>query len=146
MMRQQSIRLRHTDFEVKSACAHVSTAPAGAARGSATVVRLQPAMTTEQRLIRAYLRLYIVTPDEDGVKRVAVARFGSYELRLFEPAQEVALDTMPLWMELYDHNRGEIVDSFGSDELEAAVAAADELMRVGRQLSQASGHLTLVQG
>ena len=103
-------------------------------------------MTTEQRLIRAYLRLYVVPPDEDGVKLVSFARFGAYELRLFEPAQEVVLDTMPLWMELYDHNHGETVDSFGSDELEAAVAAADVLMRTARQLSWASGQLAVVQG
>ena len=103
-------------------------------------------MTTEQRLIRAYLRLYIVPADEDGVKRVSFARFGAYELRLFEPAQEVVLDTMPLWMELYDHDRGETVDSFGSDELEAAVAAADELMRAARQLSRGSVQLAVVQG
>ena len=61
-------------------------------------------------------------------------------------AQEVVLDTMPLWMELYDHNHGETVDSFGSDELEAAVAAADELMRLGRQLSRGSGRLAVIQG
>jgi hypothetical protein len=103
-------------------------------------------MTTEQRLIRAYLRLYLVPPDEDGVKRVSFARFGAYEVRLFEPTQDVMLDTMPLWMELYDHDRGETVDSFGSDELEAAVEAADELMRVARRLSRASGQLTVVQG
>jgi hypothetical protein len=103
-------------------------------------------MTTEQRLVRAYLRLYLVPPDEDGVKRVSFARFGAYELRLFEPVQDIVLDTMPLWMELYDHNRGETVDSFGSDELEAAVAAADELMRGARQLSRAFGQLAVVQG
>jgi hypothetical protein len=103
-------------------------------------------MTTEQRLIRAYLRLYIVPADEDGVKRVSFARFDAYELRLFEPAQEVVLDTMPLWMELYDHNHGETVDSFGSDELEAAVAAADELMRLARQLSRGFGRLAVIQG
>jgi len=103
-------------------------------------------MTTEQQLVRAYLRLYLVPPDEDGVKRVSFGRFGAYELRLFEPADDIALDTMPLWMELYDHNHGETVDSFGSDELEAAVAAADELIRAARQLSRSFGQLAVVQG
>jgi hypothetical protein len=80
------------------------------------------------------------------VKRVSFARFGAYELRLFEPAQDIVLDTMPLWMELYDHNRGETVDSFGSDELETAVTAADELMGAARQLSRGFGQLAVVQG
>jgi hypothetical protein len=98
----------------------------------------EPWLATEPRLIRAYLKLFVVPPGDDGSKIVSFARFGSYEVRLFEPPHDVAVETLPLWIELYAHDRQTTLDSCGCDELQTAVIAAEEFMAQARQFNEAS--------
>jgi len=91
-------------------------------------------LTTEQRLIRAYLALFVTSPNAGGTKTVPLARFGAYEVRLCEPTDEA--ETFPLLIELYAHDRCATLDSFGCDELEVAVSTADEFMLRARQLKE----------
>jgi hypothetical protein len=97
-------------------------------------------LTTEQRLIRAYLTLFVVPPHDNGSKIVPLARFGSFEVRLCEPAPDAALDTFPLWIEIYAHDRRVTLDSCGCDELEAAVTAADAFMAHAKALHEEATH------
>jgi hypothetical protein len=93
---------------------------------------------TEARLIRAYLNLFLVPRGQDSSKTTTLARFGSYEVRLFEPAHDLAAETLPLWMELYAHGSRSTLDSFGCDDFEAAVRVADEFMTRAKALHEES--------
>jgi hypothetical protein len=103
----------------------------GTALGKAAV---NPFM--EARLIRTYLNLFLVPRESDGSRKLTLARFGAYEVRLFEVAPEFAADTLPLWMELYAHDSGLTLDSFGCDDLDAAVQVADELTALAKMLHE----------
>jgi hypothetical protein len=91
---------------------------------------------TEARLIRAYLNLFLVPRGKDGARTTSLARFGCYEVRLFELAPDFADDVAPLWMELYAHHSDSTLDSFGCDDFEAAVRTADEFMTRAKALHE----------
>ena len=97
-------------------------------------------LTTEQKLIRAYLALHVVARDDEGMRIAPLARFGSYEVRLCEPADEVALETFPIWIELYCHARGVSLDSCGRDDLDDAVATADAFIERAKMLHLEGGN------
>jgi hypothetical protein len=80
---------------------------------------------TEARLMRAYLALFLL-PWQGGTRGIRLARFGAYEVRIVEFAQDQA--GFPLWLELYAHDAQASLDSCGCDAFEDAVDAADELM------------------
>jgi hypothetical protein len=82
---------------------------------------------TEARLVRAYLALFLL-PWQDGTRSVRLARFGAYEVRIVELAQDLTGEGFPLWLELYAHDVRASLDSCGCGAFEDAVAAADELM------------------
>ena len=102
------------------------------------VVNLSNKMA-ECRLIQAYLELYLVAPGEDGAKIISLARFGSYEVRIFEFSRQLAGDVPRLWIELYAHHLGYTIDSSACDELETSVVAADALISQARQLHLCDG-------
>jgi hypothetical protein len=91
-------------------------------------------LNTEQKLIRAYLALHVVARDDEGIRVASLARFGCYEVRLCEPPADVAVETFPVWMELYCHTRGVTLDSCGRDELDDAVATADAFIERAKLL------------
>src|SRR6266540_357860 len=69
-----------------------------------------PVLTTEQRVIRAYMTLFVIPAGDGGSKIVSLARFGPYEVRLCEPPHDIAVETLPLWIELYAHDRRAVLD------------------------------------
>ena len=91
-------------------------------------------LTTEQKLIRAYLALQAADADDDGFRTAPFARYGDYEVRLVEPPEDVMLDTFPVWIELYSHAAGVTLDSCGRDKLDGAVAAADDFIERAKAL------------
>jgi hypothetical protein len=93
---------------------------------------------TETRLIRAYLDLFFVPPLDDGSKIISLARFGCYEVRLFEPAHDLLAVALPLWIDLYAHDTHSTLDSFGCDDFEAAVTIADDFMARAKALQEES--------
>jgi hypothetical protein len=92
----------------------------------------------ELRLTRAYIRLFLVPVNDDGVRTVSLARFGNYEIRLVELSHAHASDLPPLWMELYAHNDQECIDSCACHELEEAVRIAEQLISQARELNEAT--------
>jgi hypothetical protein len=82
---------------------------------------------TEARLVRAYLALFLL-PWQGGTRSIRLARFGAYEVRIVEFAQDLAGEGFPLWLELYAHDVQASLDSCGCGALEDAVDAADEFM------------------
>jgi hypothetical protein len=93
---------------------------------------------TERRLVQAYLTLFLIPAWPDGAKTVLLARFGAYEVRLVEIAQELSEDVPHLWIELYASDIQSALDSCGCDEFDDAVMAADDFMSRARQLHEQS--------
>jgi len=85
----------------------------------------------EQRIMRAYTYLFLVPPDSTGTKRVSLARFGQYEVRLLE--LETA-DDRTTWLELFARNTQTAIDSCCFRDLEEAADAAGHLISSARQL------------
>jgi hypothetical protein len=125
----QSIRIRGAE----------DVSPEDRRRRPATVSALRSShvsnlwLTTEQKLIRAYLALQVAGAADDGLRVIPLARFGAYEVRLCEPTDEV-VDTFPVWLELYCHRRRTTLDACGRDALDAAVAAADAFIERAKML------------
>jgi hypothetical protein len=82
---------------------------------------------TEARLVRAYLALFLL-PWQDGTRSIRLARFGAYEVRIVEFAQDLAGEGFPLWLELYAHDVQASLDSCGCGAFEDAVGIADEFI------------------
>ena len=83
----------------------------------------------EQRIMRAYTYLFLVPTDSTGTKRVSLARFGQYEVRLVE--LEIDRTT---WLELFARNTQTAIDSCCFRDLEEAADAAGHLISSARQL------------
>lgn len=80
-------------------------------------------------LIQAYTKLLFVAELEDVSKFATLARFGGYEVRLFEVFPEEICRCIPaLWVELYSHYTASTIDGCGRCELDEAGTAASELI------------------
>jgi hypothetical protein len=89
---------------------------------------------TERQLVRAYIRLFLAPKDEDGSRRISLARFGNYELLIAELAQDERAPQF--WMELYAHDVEFVVGSIAcGDDLEQAAIAAETLIKRVRKLN-----------
>jgi len=81
----------------------------------------------EEQIVRAYIRLALAPGSEAGSRTVTLVQFGALEVRLTETAPEgVPSKVPPLWLEIYSHVTGAVVDScgcfeFDEDELKTAV-------------------------
>jgi hypothetical protein len=91
---------------------------------------------TEQRLVRAYTRLFLVPKGEDGSRRVSLKRFGDYDVLIVEHAQGECVPRF--WMELYAYDLDVALDSCACDDLEQATIAADGLIAQARRLYEES--------
>ena len=81
-------------------------------------------------VVQAYARLAFLERRDDGASFATLARFGSYEVRLFEIWPEQALPDFPfLWIELYSHDARAAVDSSGNADFGAAGAAGEVFIR-----------------
>lgn len=94
----------------------------------------------ELRLTRAYIQLLLVPADRNGARTVSLARFGSYEVRLSQFAQDRDVDA-PMWLELFDRDARRSVDSCRCADLEEAVISARYLVALARDLSAGSDGL-----
>lgn len=94
---------------------------------------------SELRVMRAYIRLFLVPEDKDGTRTVSLARIGNHEVRFVELTQVNSTDPPPLWMELYAHGEKMVVDSCSFYELEEAVVAAEHLISQAHRLNELSG-------
>lgn len=91
----------------------------------------------EQRLVRAYVLLLLVPEDEDGLRTVSLGRYGHYDVRLVEIADDNPVTAAKsLWVELYAHDCQAVLDSCIPDDLEDAAIATEELISQARQLDE----------
>src|SRR3954452_24628822 len=64
----------------------------------------------------------------DGCRMATVARHGTYEVRLVEPLLDRQGDTIPFWIELFDHKNAVTIDSCGGHDFEETAADAATLI------------------
>ena len=85
-------------------------------------------------LIQAYTRLALITAQADGTKMVSIARCGAFDLRLIEfPLEGETEGAVPLWVELFDHAAGLVIDSASCRDLDEAGAVTHAFMAEARE-------------
>ena len=89
-------------------------------------------MTLEARLVSAYLALRNKADKSHDLKFVLLARYGAYEVRLVEPAD----DRFEFWLELIDLDENISIDGGGANDLEDALAIAEEFVSSAQDLSK----------
>jgi hypothetical protein len=94
--------------------------------------------SVETRVTRAYLQLVLVSWDENRSRATSLAKYGNYEVRLFEMMSADA-NIPHLWVELYANHVQTSIDAFGCDDIEATAMAAEYLMSQAMQLEQGEG-------
>ena len=82
----------------------------------------------ELRILQSYILVLRVRKNAEGYRASTLERHGPYEVRLIDPPQVSRVDTIPFWIELFDHSAKLPVDSYGGHDLEAAAIAADALI------------------
>jgi hypothetical protein len=90
----------------------------------------------EALVLQAYLKLVRVAWNETGSRSTSLAKYGQYEVRLFERMSGGDADFPHLWVELYAHDMQTSIDACGCDDIEAAAIAAEDVMCQARQLQE----------
>jgi hypothetical protein len=90
----------------------------------------------EALVLEAYLKLVRVAWNEGGSRAMLLAKYGQYEVRLFERMSAGDADCPHLWVELYAHDMQTSIDACGCDDVEAAAIAAEDIMCQARQLEE----------
>ena len=87
-----------------------------------------PGKALELRILQLYVWFINAKRSIDGCRVATVARHGSYEVRLVEPLLDPQGDTIPFWIELFDHKNAVTIDSCGGHDFEETAAGAAALI------------------
>jgi hypothetical protein len=90
--------------------------------------------SVEALVMQAYFQLIRVAWSESGWRRVSLAKYGSYEVRLIERKPADDADAPLLWVELHARDSETPIDARGCDDLEAAALAAEQIMSKAERL------------
>jgi len=82
----------------------------------------------ELRILQLYIWSINAKRSIDGCRMATVARHGTYEVRLVEPLLDPQGDTIPFWIELFDHKNAVTIDSCGGHDFEETAAGAAALI------------------
>jgi hypothetical protein len=82
----------------------------------------------EVRILQLYIWSINAKRSIDGCRMATVARHGTYEVRLVEPLLDRQGDTIPFWIELFDHKNAVTIDSCGGHDFEETAAGAATLI------------------
>ena len=88
-----------------------------------------PSKNLELRILQLYVWELMAKRFVDGYRTASLARYGVYEVRLVEPLQDLQSDTIPFWIELFDHRNDVTIDSCGGDLEETAVGAESLILQ-----------------
>lgn len=88
--------------------------------------------------MQAYFQLIRVSWSERGTRSIALAKYGSYDVRLIEKQPAENADIPHLWVELHAKDTQAPIEARGCDDLEAAASAAEEIMSKAERLENAS--------
>ena len=87
-----------------------------------------PGNSLELRILQLYIWSINAKGFVDGCRVATVARHGSYEVRLVEPLVDPQGDTIPFWIELFDHKNAVTIDSCRGHDFEETAAGAAALI------------------
>jgi hypothetical protein len=87
-----------------------------------------PGKALELRILQLYIWSINAKWSVDGWRAATVARHGTYEVRLVEPLLDPQSDTIPFWIELFDHKNAVTIDSCGGYDFEETAAGAAALI------------------
>ena len=90
--------------------------------------KVAPRRSLERRIVQSYVWVLRAPKTIDGLQTASLARHGAYEVRLIEPSGLPNGDSMPFWIELFDHKHKFGLDSCGGDDLEKAAVAAEDMI------------------
>ena len=86
----------------------------------------------EVKILQSYVLVLRTNKNAQGDRTSTLERHGAHEVRLIDPSQKAQSDTIPFWIELFDHNAKTTVDSYGGYDLEAVAIAADAFIARAR--------------
>jgi hypothetical protein len=84
------------------------------------------------RIAQVYIRLLCILESKSEARMVSLAWIGDYEVRMFEGSQVSSVDAPLFWMELFDHNAQESVDSCSYHKIEDAGAVFEDFISQAR--------------
>jgi len=87
------------------------------------VTEMFPSRNLELRILQLYVWELMAKRFVDGCRTASLARYGAYEVRLVELLQDLQGDSVPFWIELFDHTSDATIDSCGGGLDEVAVVA-----------------------
>jgi hypothetical protein len=93
-----------------------------------------PGKALELRILQLYIWALSRKKDVDGFRTATIARYGVYEVRLVEPMLDPQVDTIPFWVELFDHRSAVTIDSCGGHDFEETAAGTAGLISQASQL------------
>jgi hypothetical protein len=92
----------------------------------------------ELRIMQMYTWLLVAPERFDGERIASLARHGAFEVRLIELPQKPQSDSIPIWIELFDHRSNTTLDSCAGSDLEDIALAAAALISQARNLHRNS--------
>src|SRR5262245_33092268 len=87
-----------------------------------------PGKALELRILQLYIWALSQSKCVDGYRTATVARYGTYEVRLVESSLDPQVDTIPFWVELFDHRNAATLDSCGGHDFEETAAGTAALI------------------
>jgi len=92
----------------------------------------------EALVTRAYFQLVLVAWGEDGSRVASLAVHGNHEVRLIERLPTASGVGPRVWIDLFERDTGASIETRAcSDDLEAAVTAAEQLIARAIELDEA---------
>ena len=91
-----------------------------------------PGRALELRILQLYIWALGRNKGVDGT--ATIARYGVYEVRLVEPMLDPQVDTIPFWVELFDHRSAVTIDSCGGHDFEETAAGTAGLISQASRL------------
>ena len=92
----------------------------------------------ELQIMQMYICPLVAPEHADGQRTLSLARHGAFEVRLIELPQDPHSDSIPLWIELFDHRSNTTLDSRGGCDLRDTAVAAEALILRARDLHRNS--------
>ena len=93
----------------------------------------------EALVTHAYLQLVNVAWDPNGSRSASLATYGNYQVRLLELLPVANRNVPFLWIELHDLAAQTTVNSFGCDDFEGIVHAAEQVISQAKKLADEKG-------
>jgi hypothetical protein len=111
------------------------------AKSASYGTQLMPAVSTmnlEFRILQLYIWTLAAPKWANLRQSVLLARHGAYEVRLFDPNRDLRSESIPFWLELFDHRNGASLDSYGGYDLQETAAVAEKLICQAKHLHRAA--------